>query len=270
MVSCPKCKAINLETAVRCKWCGLPLARPKSQTHEEALPSALPPPVHRTQPSPASPPVAQAPQIPPRAAPQPAPVRSEPLPLRPPAPIAPVENRAIPPGELMFKPAGTPVPQAERSAPPASPPRVQPAQPPVQTRPQAPPAPLARPMALPAQPKPRIDAPPVAPRQLPPDRATQLRRVTKPDVQTERMVPRAPPAQAPARMAPAQTAPRVISSPILQPRDRPPIERPLPPPPRDTTQRAFDVKMKMVMRCPGCGKKLEDGNFCKHCGTKLG
>jgi rRNA maturation endonuclease Nob1 len=30
------------------------------------------------------------------------------------------------------------------------------------------------------------------------------------------------------------------------------------------------MRMKMIMRCPGCGKKLEDGKFCKHCGAKVG
>ena len=286
MVNCPKCKAHNLETAVRCKWCGLPLARPKPQTPEEAVPSALPPAVPKPAPSP---PVAQAPQLPPKPAPLPAPIKSEPVQLRPQIPITPPMERPMPQQTpVRVAPAQAPVVQsrpvpAAPSAKPIAP--VAPTQPQVQSRPPAarptapsapaqpqmvqhrplPAAPVERPAtpAATAHPRPQMQVPPAAPRQAPPTQPTHLKRVTKPDVLTEPLRGQAPISQAPARPATTSIAPRAVPPPYRRPQERStPASRPLPPPPRDSAKQAFDMRMKMIMRCPGCGKKLEDGKFC--------
>jgi hypothetical protein len=97
------------------------------------------------------------------------------------------------------------------------------------------------------------------------ERPRHLQRVVRTEHVTMQNQPIMPPSQPAVKPAPAARPASAVPS----ARDRQPA-KPVPPLPRDPSQRAFDMKMKMTIRCPGCGKKLEDGNYCKHCGVKLG
>jgi len=257
---CPRCKAINLETAVRCKWCSLPLAKPKPQEEEQDQQLGLQPMAAKPQP-----PTVQQAQLPVKPA-QPMPLaRSEPTAAKLTEQNRPIEQVKSQPREPQIKPAGAAPYQGERrTPPPVVQGRTAQASIPVGLRRTAPAPNVMRPATptAPAQPKPSIVAAPAQ------DDHTHYRRLTKPSILEEPIIARSPP---PRSVAKPITPPARAATPLPQQRQKPlSMSKPLPPPPPDFSQRSFDLKIKMVMRCPGCGKKLEDGKFCKHCGTKLG
>ena len=225
-VICPKCKAINLDTATRCKWCSLPLARAQPRPQEEQKLAAAP--------------AAQPQYIQPKPA-QPA--------IRP--PLQPPARGATSPA----RPAAQDLVAGQHKTQPTAP----------VTKP-APPAATASPSRASVPAEPGKLAGPAAAQQI---RHHQYQRIVKPEKPIQLAAPQ--PVQHPPRPT---VAPPHQDKPIprVEPQREKPASsaKPLPPPPPNISKSSFDLKMKMVMRCPGCGKKLEDGNFCKHCGTKLG
>ena len=242
MLKCPNCQALNLEGAQLCKLCRMPL--------DKALQQHIPKSQTAAQPNTQSLGRIQAPTRQPSVSSQNkggvreigAAVQSSPAFTRL-AQLPSSINREAPAKSAPEKNPAAPQNQPSQSRPPANQPSIRPRDPPSATAPK-----LGQPVNRLAQ-----------------ERPQHLQRVVRTEHVTMQNQPVKTPAQPAARPEPAMKPASAAPPPV----NRQPA-KPVPPPPKDASQRAFDMKMKMIIRCPGCGKKLEDGNYCKHCGVKLG